>query len=142
MESRHINAVGIWLYSKSTKRYLYLLRNDPKHPGAWGLAGGKANSGESLSETIRRECTEELGAYPDVKKLIPIEHFTSADNKFIYHTFFGVLEQEFMPVLNNEHLGFAWIDSGHIPRPLHPGLWSTINIDEIQSKIKQIEKSI
>ena len=57
-------------------------------------------------------------------------------------TFFGVLNEEFVPVLNNEHLGFAWIDSGHIPKPLHPGLWSTINIDEIQVKIKQIEKSI
>ena len=85
MESRHINAVGIWLYSKSTKRYLYLLRNDPKHPGAWGLAGGKADRGESLSQTIRRECTEELGAYPDVQKLIPIEHFTSADTVSYTH---------------------------------------------------------
>ena len=63
MESRHINAVGIWLYSKSTKRYLYLLRNDPKHPGAWGLPGGKANRKESLSDTIKRECTEE--AHPE-----------------------------------------------------------------------------
>ena len=75
-------------------------------------------------------------------KLIPIEQFTSPDGKFVYHTFFGSVEHEFIPNLNNEHLGYSWVDSGYIPKPLHPGLWSTINIDEIQSKIKIIELDI
>jgi 8-oxo-dGTP pyrophosphatase MutT (NUDIX family) len=142
MESSHINAVGIWLYSQSTQRYLYLLRNDPKHPGAWGLPGGKVEAGETLINAIKRECTEELGSYPSVRKILPIEHFTSADNKFIYHTFFGVLAEEFIPCLNYEHLGYAWVNSGEIPKPLHPGFWSTINVDEIQNKIKTIETSL
>lgn len=142
MESSTINAVGIWLYSKSTNRYLYLLRNDPKHPGAWGLPGGKVESKESLLDAIQRECQEELGSYPDVVKLIPIEHFTSADNRFVYHTFFGVLEEEFKPKLNNEHVGYAWIKSGEIPKPLHPGFWSTYNVEEIQGKVKTIESSL
>ena len=41
-----ISAVGIWFYSQSTNRYLYLIRNDPKHPDSWGLPGGKIESGE------------------------------------------------------------------------------------------------
>jgi len=142
MESRTINAVGIWLYSKSTNRYLYLLRNDPKHPGAWGLPGGKVEKDESLLDAIQRECQEELGSYPNVERLIPIEHFTSPDNRFIYHTFFGLLKEEFIPVLNNEHYGYTWVDSGQIPKPLHPGFFATINVDEIQSKVRVIESSI
>ena len=45
------------------------------------------------------KCKEELGHYPTVEKIVPIEHFTSADEKFIYHTFFGVCEKEFIPTL-------------------------------------------
>ena len=35
MESSAVNAVGVWFYSIDTQRYLYLMRNDPKHPGAF-----------------------------------------------------------------------------------------------------------
>lgn len=142
MESSPLNAVGVWLYSQATNRYLYLLRNDPKHPGSWGLPGGKVEKDESLLDAIQRECAEELGQYPDVVRLVPIEHFTSADNKFVYHTFFGVLAEEFVPTLNYEHLGYAWVNSGVIPKPLHPGLFSTINVDEIKEKIKTIELTV
>lgn len=142
MESSPINAVGVWLYSQATNRYLYLLRNDPKHPGSWGLPGGKVEQGESLLDAMQRECEEELGSYPDVIKLIPIEHFTSQDNRFVYHTFFGVLSEEFVPTLNHEHLGYAWVNSGEIPKPLHPGFFATINVDEIKEKIKTIQLTI
>jgi hypothetical protein len=37
------------------------MRNDSKHPNTWGLAGGKCESGETLLDTIHRECWEELG---------------------------------------------------------------------------------
>lgn len=142
MESGPLNAVGIWFYSVSTGRYLYLLRNDPKHPGTWGLPGGKVEKGESLLDAMRRECSEEIGSFPDTMKIIPIEQFTSADNHFVYHTFFALVDKEFTPVLNDEHLGYAWIDSDTIPKPLHPGLWSTINIEEVKSKVKTVEESI
>ncbi len=49
-----INAVGVWFYSVTTDRYLYLLRNDVKNPGCWGLPGGKVDAGENLQETLRR----------------------------------------------------------------------------------------
>jgi 8-oxo-dGTP pyrophosphatase MutT (NUDIX family) len=142
MESSPINAVGIWFYSVSTSRYLYLLRNDPKHPGAWGLPGGKVEGKESLLDAMKRECEEELGSFPDTIKIVPIEQFTSADNHFIYHTFFAVVGEEFTPTLNNEHLGYAWVNTDTIPKPLHPGLWSTINIEEVKSKVKIVEESV
>lgn len=134
-----MNAVGVWFYSISTERYLYLLRNDQRNPGTWGLPGGKCHEDESLLEAMQRECTEELGCWPDPIKLIPIEKFTSPDGKFFYHTFFCSVAEEFQPKLNNEHHGYAWIDSTTWPRPLHPGLWSTVNFDEIRYKIDLIK---
>jgi 8-oxo-dGTP pyrophosphatase MutT (NUDIX family) len=121
---------------------LYLLRNDSKHPGAWGLPGGKVESGETLLGGMERECIEELGRFPTYQKLIPIEKFTSADGDFVYHTFVCVVESEFVPVLNDEHLGYAWIDSGTWPRPMHPGLWSTVNMEAVQDKILRVEQDL
>jgi len=39
-------------------------------------------------------------------------------------------------------VGWAWIDSGRWPKPLHPGLWSTVNFDTVQDKIQLIESQI
>lgn len=137
-----MNAVGVWFYSVDTQRYLYLLRNDTKNPGTWGLPGGKAELGESLLSAIQRECKEELGAMPEYIRMVPLEKFTSADNGFCYHTFFCCVATEFRPVLNYEHLGYAWIDSNTCPKPMHPGLWNTINFDAVKSKVETIKSTL
>ena len=138
MESSALNAVGVWFYSQSTDRYLYLLRRGSKHPGHWGLAGGKVEAGETLITAMARECREELGFMPDCLSLTPLEKFTSDDSAFFYHTFFACVATEFQPVLNHEHMGYAWIESGVWPKPLHPGLWSTVHFDAVQDKLKVI----
>ena len=140
MENSTVTAVGVWFYSVSTQRYLYLLRNDSRHPDSWGLPGGKIDSGETLIEAMTRECTEELGSMPEYLRLVPIEKFTSADAQFEYNTWVCVVADEVVPVLNHEHLGYAWIDAGQWPRPMHPGLWSTMNIEAVQDKIALLEK--
>jgi 8-oxo-dGTP pyrophosphatase MutT (NUDIX family) len=142
MESSAVNAVGVWFYAVATGRYLYLMRNDPKHPGAWGLPGGRIEAGETLIQTIERECQEELGRMPEYLRLVPLEKFTTADHVFAYHTFFCIVKDEFVPVLNHEHQGYAWIQSGTWPRPMHPGLWSTVNFDAVQNKISAMEQQV
>jgi len=142
MDSGVVTAVGVWFYAINTQRYLYLMRNDPRHPGAWGLPGGRSEPGETLLETMHRECQEEMGQIPAYFKMIPLEKFTTADLGFEYHTFFCIVAAEFQPVLNCEHLGYAWINSGTWPRPMHPGLWSTVNFEAVQGKILTIESSI
>ena len=137
-----MNAVGVWFYSIATQRYLYLLRNDVKNPGTWGLPGGKAEVGESLLTAIQRECEEELGSMPEYIRMGPLDKFTSTDNVFCYHTFFCCVAEEFQPVLNYEHLGYAWIDSVTCPRPMHPGLWNTINFDAVKSKVETIKSTL
>jgi len=142
MEPSVVTAVGVWFYAMSTQRYLYLMRSDPKHPGSWGLPGGRAEPNETLLDAMNRECREEMGFVPDYFRLIPLEKFTTADAGFEYHTFFCVVDQEFQPQLNDEHTGYAWIDSGTWPRPMHPGLWSTVNFQAVQSKIMTIEATV
>ena len=142
MELGSVNAVGVWFYSLDTQRYLYLMRDDAKHPGSWGLPGGKVEATESLLAAITRECEEEIGGFPEFVKLVPLEMFTSEDGRFRYHTFFCAVDQEFIPELNHEHLGYAWIDSENWPRPLHPGLWSTVNFEVIKDKIESIKTQL
>ena len=140
LETGTVKAVGVWFRSADTGRYLYLLRNDIKHPGAWGLPGGKVEGAETLLGAMERECMEELGSFPQYQRLVPLEKFTSSDSQFEYHTWVCVVNSEFCPTLNDEHLGYAWLDSGSWPRPMHPGLWSTLNIEAIQSKIEVVEQ--
>ena len=142
MEPGALNAVGVWFRSLDTGRDLYLLRNDTRHPGSWGLPGGKQEANETLLGCMERECVEELGFFPLYRRLVPIEKFTSQDQRFTYHTFVCVVEEEFVPRLNSEHLGYAWIDAGNWPRPMHPGLWSTINMDAVQNKILLVEQDL
>lgn len=137
-----MKAVGVWFRSRVTGRYLYLLRNDTKHPGTWGLPGGKIELGETLLGGMERECIEELGFFPTYQRLIPLEQFTSADLAFEYHTWVCVIDNEFTPTLNHEHIGYAWVDSGVWPRPMHPGLWNTVNLEAVQHKILQVEQDI
>jgi 8-oxo-dGTP pyrophosphatase MutT (NUDIX family) len=142
VESNSLNAVGVWFYAASTNRYLYLMREDTKHPNSWGLAGGKCEAGETLLDTIHRECWEELGLNFVNAKFLPIEKFTSPDSMFCYHTFFCQTNIEFVPKLNEEHVGYAWIVAGTWPKPMHPGLWSTVNLESVREKIQILEKNL
>jgi len=129
---------GVFFYAQNTKRFLYLLRNDPKNIGNWGIPGGKIEEGETLLDGVTRECMEEIGYFPVDSKLIPIQKFIN--NKFVYHTFFCKVENEFIPILNDEHSGYSWIDYEQYPKPMHPGLFNTINFDVVQDKLKELVK--
>lgn len=131
-------ASGVFFYAKNTDRYLYLLRTDNKNPGNWGIPGGKIEDGETLLEGIVRECEEELGFFPLNAKLVPIQKFVN--HSFTYHTFFCEVENEFTPTLNDEHCGYAWVGEHQYPKPLHPGLFNTVNFDIVQEKLKTLTK--
>lgn len=131
-------SAGVFFYSSKTQRFLYLLRTDNKNPGNWGIPGGKIENGETLFEGITRECEEEIGMFPADAKLIPIQKFIN--NSFTYHTFFCEVVDEFTPILNDEHCGYAWVGDNQYPKPLHPGLFSTVNFDVVQDKLNSLTK--
>lgn len=135
LSSNMTQAAGVFFYSKSTRRYLYLLRADIKNP-TWSIPGGGINKDETLFEGIERECDEEMKFNISECKIIPIQKFVN--NNFSYHTFFCEVDNEFIPVLNDEHVGYAWVKEGQYPKPLHPGLFSTVNIDIVIEKLNSL----
>ncbi len=140
MESSHIGC-GALILSKSTKKYLFLLRNQKRHAGSWGLVGGGVEIGETPAEALQREIQEEIGSIV-IEKIIPLEKFTSDTNNFEYHTYLITVENEFIPKLNDEHRGYAWTGITDHPKPLHPGVWRTFNFKSVIEKIRTVETVI
>ena len=139
MDSSLIEGVGTFIYSTSTGRYLFLLRNSSKYSGTWGLAGGKIDANEQILESLYRELREELGYDFTNDKVIPIEKFTGDNGNFSYHTFLIPVAEEFVPNLNYEHRGYCWVALEDHPKPLHPGVWRTVNFKSVVDKIKTLE---
>lgn len=132
-------ACGALLIANDTKRCLFLLRDNDTHSNTWGLVGGKVEFNETVMQALRREITEEIGYVLTINKTIPLELFRSDDNKFEYHTFVCVIDKEFIPLLSDEHKGYCWCDVSSFPKPLHPGLWSSLSNTEIQQKLNTVK---
>ena len=127
---------GLFL-AKDTKRFLFLLRTQPKTLGTWGLVGGKEEPGDLTPyNTLMREVSEEVGKTPTVKKVVPLELFVSADQKFQYNTYVLLVEKEFIPTLNSEHNGYSWVDLGAWPKPLHRGVRKSLSNKIIRTKLE------
>ena len=135
---KNIICSGALFYATSTKRFMFLQRTDRKTAGMWGLVGGKERYTESAFEGLKREISEEVGTTPSFKKTIPLELFTSNDQKFIFNTYCICVENEFIPKLNEEHSGYCWCDFESWPKPLHAGLKNTLNNKSIKGKLQTI----
>ena len=127
---------GLFL-AKDTKRFMFLLRTQGKTAGTWGLVGGKKEPSDSTPyDTLKREIAEEVGKTPAIKKIVPLELFTSNDQQFKYNTYVVIVEKEFIPTLNEEHAGYAWCDLNSWPRPLHQGVKTSLTNKTIKTKIE------
>lgn len=129
---------GALFYARSTGRTILLQKANGKHQGTWGLVGGTNMTGESPWQGLQREITEELGFFPVIKKTIPLEKFVSNDSVFNFHTYFCIVEEEFVPKLSSEHVGWGWFDLGFLPKPVHRGLNLSLRNKIIQTKIQTI----
>jgi len=136
---------GALFYSLDTKRFLLLHRAKGKKGNLWGLVGGTNEGTETPWEGLRREIDEEIGP-KDLKKTIPLETFISNDDRFLFHTYLCVVDNEFIPTLNDEHNGYAWVSFGNWPKPLHHGLHNTlkskVNTDKLKTVIHLVDLMI
>jgi len=128
---------GALFFARDTERFLFLHRTQSKRSRVWGIAGGNNESGESAWQACEREIFEEIGEV-EIEKTIPLETFVSHTNNFVFHTYLCVVKQEFIPVLNREHDGYAWAAYSAWPRPLHYGLKNTLNKKQNIMKIETI----
>lgn len=138
VEHRTVESCGALIFCPSTKRYLFLLRNHDRFSGSWGLVGGKVETGETPVQGLRREIQEEIGDV-SYQKIIPIEKFTSDNEKFFFYTFLIPVDEEFVPTLNDEHRGYCWVGIKDHPRPLHPGVWRSFKFDSVVKKLETME---
>lgn len=134
-----LKASGCILLSEDTRRILLQLRSpDRRGKNYWGFWGGTNENGELPMQTIERELSEELGLLPDFTKVYPIHKMVSNDDSFEYDTFLATIPHEFMPTINNESEGYAWVNYDRYPVPLHPGAKLVLQNPRILSKIKTI----
>lgn len=141
METKTITEIicsGALIYAKNSHRFLLLQKAEGKHAGSWGLVGGTNHEGETAWQGLQREISEEIGNNFKIIKTIPIETFVSNDNVFNFHTYLCVVDDEFVPVLSNEHSGWAWSTIDHAPKPLHQGLRNSFSNKTVRTKLQTI----
>ncbi len=127
---------GLFL-ARDTRKFLLLLRTQGKTAGSWGFVGGKKEPSDLTPfDTLKREIEEEIGNLPKIEKIIPLELFVSYDQRFQYNTYVIIVENEFIPILNNEHAGYAWTNYDAWPKPLHQGVKSSFNNKIIKAKLE------
>jgi len=136
-----VTAAGVVFLALDTGRCLLQLRNsDKRYKHTWGFFGGMIEKGETPFEALQRELQEEIGMVPEMTKLNPIDIYESRDKHFYYYSFVAVVEKEFIPTLNQESAGYAWVDIGNWPQPLHQGSKVTLLKNNGTDKIKRILK--
>lgn len=119
------------------------------YPGTWCFPGGHQEDGETAEETAIREAKEEIGAVPEGLRILHTRQILSsavgvaavgvgapavppvpagapdcpiqAPGEVDFTTFVQNVEEEFAPVLNDEHDGWAWAPKESPPEPMHPG---------------------
>jgi 8-oxo-dGTP pyrophosphatase MutT (NUDIX family) len=133
-----IKSSGALFLSKSTKRFLLLQKASGKKEGVWGLVGGKVNPDESIWQGLQREVVEEIGFFPETIKSIPLEMFVSDDDNFNFQTYVCIVEEEFIPKLSDEHMGWAWCELDRWPKPVHQGIKNTVSSRIIRAKLDTI----
>ena len=129
---------GALFYAKSTRRILLLQKAQGKHAGTWGLVGGTNLVDENPWQGLQREIKEEIGNLPKILKTIPLETFVSNDKVFNFHTYLCVIENEFIPILSDEHIAWGWSTIDYPPKPLHQGLRNSFNSKTIRNKLQTV----
>lgn len=134
-------ASGVIFLATDTGRCMLQLRNGNKRfRHTWGFFGGMLEDKESIYDGLVREVEEEIGFVPELTKLNPLDIYQSNDKKFYYYTFVYVVDHEFQPKLNAESAGYAWVDIGRWPSPLHQGSKVTLLQNGGSDKLKTILK--
>ena len=121
-------AAGVLLICKKSGRLLPNMRGRSVAAGntvsTWG---GALDEGETPEKAVEREVREETG-YGGNIELIP--SFIFRNEKYEYHNFIGLVENEFKPMLNWESNSMNWMtweELNEMSHKWHPAFKSFIN---------------
>ena len=106
--------------ARDTDRILFLQRSvHCDEPRTWGMCSGEIDDEELPEETALRELEEETGHDGDVSL---VSLLVSRTDGRMFWSYLAIVDEEFVPELNWEHTGHAWVTPGAWPQPLHPGV--------------------
>lgn len=132
-------ACGAIFISAQTERVLLNLRSPYKtHKLTWSLWGGMVEGNESPKDCLMREIEEEMGFVPDIKRINPFDVYESDDGHFRYYSFICVVDEEFIPEINKEAVGYCWTKLGIWPTPMHQGARITLCNNDSLAKLHTI----
>lgn len=141
-------AAGILFLTKDQPRKaLFLQRGDGGDcPLMWCFPGGHAEEGETPAQAAVRETKEECGEIPDGDRVVLTRSFCRVEalcgepqpaadpaaaapagvapslaGAVDFTTFIQMVDAEFSPKINGEHLAWTWAPITSPPQPLHPG---------------------
>ncbi len=139
-----IKAAGI-LFQTKDNMVLFLKRApEGDHAGEWCFPGGKIEEGETAEQAARREALEEVGPHPRGPLLLHARRISNPEvaapsatpgvgvaappltapapgAAVDFTTYLQKLDAPFEPVIDGEHVGYAWAPADAPPQPLHPG---------------------
>jgi 8-oxo-dGTP pyrophosphatase MutT (NUDIX family) len=79
-----------------------------KPNGKWSFPGGHREKEETPMQTVKRECIEEIGIWPRGTTTDMVLYVKKENNKKCY-SFIIDIEDEFVPVLSDEHVHYKWV---------------------------------
>ncbi len=126
-------------YCPDSENFLIMLLSDDD---TWcGLGGGRdridGQGFEPLETTVKREAFEEAGLDMDTPvRLIPVGIKHHPDG-FKFHNYLALIEEEFLPVINDEHKSFQWVPYKDFPKNMHPGMMEVFHTPEGQRVLQQ-----
>jgi 8-oxo-dGTP pyrophosphatase MutT (NUDIX family) len=128
---------GILAIDKYSGQILICRRGmDGSFPNTWATFGGTFDKEDGIpKQTAKREFWEETKV--DVPYQISSEPFYVNSNQFIdFYTYIGVFDGKPEVTINEENLGYAWVDLENMPFNVMPGFQELL--DEKREELKKI----
>jgi len=101
-----ITAAGVLLRAPSGAILLLKRSTEGDAAGQWAFPGGKQEDGETLETCAIRETLEETGYNIGAVDSVLMRRIKDGTD---YTTYVKNVDDEFTPMLNNEHVAYVWI---------------------------------
>jgi len=126
IKSAPVPAIGVGGIVFNRRREILLIRrNQPPASGLWSVPGGKLEPGESLTETCRREISEETGLDIQPLALVAVVERRIEDFHYVVIDFLAQLisSDNEMPIARTDVSDVRWVSMERLKEyELVPGL--------------------